>query len=102
MSGGAIRSLVMPIRMTGSESLSFFVICGSSISSGRSPRTRATASRTSFAASSMERPGTNSMTVRPRPRWLVEEMVLMPDTPATAPSMISVTSVSMISGAAPV
>lgn len=102
ISAGLIRSLVIAIRITGSEALSLLVTWGSSTSSGSSSRTRATASRTSFAASSMSRWVSNSITVRPRPRPLWDEIVLTPAIPATAPSMISVMSVSTISGAAPV
>ena len=75
----------MASRMTGSASASFLTICGSSTSSGRSPRTRPTASRTSFAASSTLRSISNSMTVRLRPRRLCELIDLTPLIPATAP-----------------
>jgi hypothetical protein len=97
-----MRSLTTAMRMIGSASASLLTMRGSSTSSGRRPRTRPTASRMSLAASSILRPLTNSTVVRLRPVRLCEEIVLTPLTPAMAPSMTSVMSASMISGAAPV
>jgi hypothetical protein len=62
---------------------------------------RPTASRTSLAAASMSRPMTNSMVVRLRPCRLSELIERMPEMLETAPSMVSVKSVSTTSGAAP-
>ena len=102
ISSGACRSEVTASRITGSASLSFLMTRGSPAPSGRLARMRPMASRTSFAASSILRPISNSMTVRLRPRRLCEPMVLMPGTPAIELATSSVMSVSTICGDAPV
>jgi hypothetical protein len=96
-----MRSEVTATRITGSASASLFTTCGSSASSGRSPRTRPTASRTSLAATSISTLVSNSMVTRLRPCRLSELMVRMPEIAAIAPSTVSVMSVSITSGAAP-
>ena len=102
ISAVVIRSDVAASRITGSALASLLTMRGSSASSGSLPRTRPTAARTSFAASSMSRPVTNSTVVWLRPCRLSEVMLRMPLIEATAPSTGSVMSVSTISGAAPV
>ena len=74
---------------------------GSSTSSGRSPRVRATRSRTSLAAASRSRPSSNSMVIIETCSRLSEVTCLTPSMPFTWSSMGSVTEVSTTSGAAP-
>jgi len=101
ISAVVIRSEVMARRITGEASASLLTTCGSSASSGSSPRTRPTASRTSLAATSISTPVSNSMVTRERPWRLSDAMVRIPAIDATAPSTASVMSVSITSGAAP-
>ena len=62
---------------------------------------RATRSRTSAAAASGSRPTQNSIVTVERSFWLAEVIWRMPSSPATEPSMSSVTRLSMTSFAAP-
>ena len=56
---GVCRALENASQMIGSALASTLAMIGSSISSGRSPRTRPTRSRTSAAAASGSRPSLN-------------------------------------------
>jgi hypothetical protein len=68
--------------MIGSEVVSTFATSGGSASSGRLLSTRATRSRTSFAADSMSRLSANSIVMRERSSWLLERRVSTPSSPA--------------------
>src|SRR5919202_1528874 len=74
---------------------------GSSTLRGRSPRMRATASRTSLKARSGSASSRNSTVVEEAPSVTVEVMWRTPATPATAPSTALVTCVSISAGAEP-
>ena len=101
ISAVVIRSDVIARRMTGSALASLFSTSGASASRGRRVVTRPTASRTSFAAASMSWPASNSMVMRDWP-WRLSELIdRIPEIEATAPSIVSVMSVSMTCGAAP-
>jgi len=74
---------------------------GSSMSVGSFARIVETFSRTSWTAMSMSRSRTNSTVTTETPSVLVEAMVLTPLIVLMASSILSVTSMSMISGLAP-
>jgi hypothetical protein len=74
---------------------------GSSMSPGRSLRTRVTASRTSFIARSMSLPNWNSIAVAERPSVTVELRCDTSPTVATAFSTSRVTCASSSDGEAP-
>ena len=69
--------------------------------SGSLRLTRLMASRMSEAALSMSVPGRNSTWIRPLFSSEAERIRCMPDTRATAPSSMEMTSASMVSGEAP-
>jgi hypothetical protein len=77
------------------------VMTGSSMSPGRSPRTRVTASRTSFTARSRSLPNWNSTEVDDTPSETVDMMCDTSPTVDTAFSITRVTCVSSSAGAAP-
>ena len=81
-------------HMMAPELASTLRMTGGSMPSGRRPRTRETASRTSAAADSWLRLSWNSMLTDERSFWLDERISRMPSRPATAPSMISVMRLS--------
>lgn len=87
--------------MIGSAAESTLPISGGSASSGRLAATRATRSRTSFAASSTERDGSNSRLMLERPSRLCEVIFVTPSMPATRSSMTCVILVSTTSADAP-
>ena len=89
------------ILTTDSASLSALIIAKRSTPSGNSRCTRLTASRVSLAASSRLMPGRNSTRTRELPSSLEAFIDLTPDTLATAPSSLLVTSVSTVSGEPP-
>src|SRR5687768_15682194 len=82
-------------------SASTLAITGSSISSGSRPRTRATRSRTSLAATSGSAPRRKRTVMRLCSGSLDEVSVSMPSMPAIEPSSTCVTWLSMISALAP-
>ena len=96
-----IRSLVSAMKMIDCASASTLAITGSSISSGSRPRTRATRSRTSLAATSGSVPRRKRTVIRLSSDWLLEVSDSMPSIPEIDPSRICVTCVSMISALAP-
>ncbi len=96
------RSLVSEIRNTGWLSLSALTTRGSSASSGSRLATEPTASRTSAAAASMSRSVVKVIRVWPPPSREVDSIRRTPSIRATAPSITSVISVSMMAAAAPV
>ncbi len=87
--------------MTGSALKSTLAISGGSASGGSALTTRATRSRTSFAASSTERSGANSRLMFERPSMLCEVILVTPSSPATRSSITCVIFVSTTSAAAP-
>ena len=95
------RSLEKAIQMIGSALASTLAITGSSMSSGRSARTRPTRSRTSAAASSGSRARRKVTVISLSPSRLTDLMVLMPSTPEIESSRIVVIWVSTISAEAP-
>ncbi len=88
--------------MTGLESVFTFMITGSVMSSGSRERMAEICSRTSWTARSMSRSSSNSTMTEDEPSMLEDETVRTPFTVLTASSILSVTSMSMISGLAPV
>ncbi len=94
-------SLDSDSQMIGSAPKSTLPTSGGSASGGRLPTTRATRSRTSLAASSTERPGSNSRLMLERPSVLCEVILVMPSSPATRSSITCVILVSTTSADAP-
>ena len=87
--------------MIGKASASVFSMTGSSMSSGRRPRTRATLSRTSWAASSIGRSRLNSRVMVAICSWLLLVRVRSPSTLVSSSSSTSVTADSITCGLAP-
>ena len=94
-------SLATASCITGSASASALTMVRFSSPVGRSRCTRATASRTSLAATTRSTLGLNSMMMRKLPSSLAERTRATPGTRAAAPSSKRVTSASSVSGAAP-
>ena len=92
---------VTPTHMMAEALASTLRTTGVSAPSGRRPETRDTASRTSEVAASGSRETSNSMETEERSFWLWDVIWRMPSMPATAPSMISVTRLSITSFEAP-
>ncbi len=86
---------------TGAASGSTLPTCGVSASSGRSASTESMRSRTSWAATSPSFSRTNITCTSDMPSLETEVSVSMPLTVLTAASILSVTSLSTSSGAAP-
>jgi len=74
-------------QITGSALKSTLPISGGSASGGSCAATRETRSRTSFAASSTSRSGTNSRLMLERPSTLCEVILVMPSRPDTRSSI---------------
>ena len=89
------------ILMMGCASASALTTASCSTSGGKLRCAWLTASRTSAAAVSKSTSGKNSIWVRKLFSSLPERMFLIPDTRATAPSIMLVTCASMVSGDAP-
>ena len=87
-------------RMIASESASALTMVGASASSGRL-RNAPIASRRSLAATLRSVESSNWMVTRLWPALLCEEIETTPGVRATAPSMIAVISLSIVSGVAP-
>ncbi len=87
--------------MIGSALKSTLPISGGSASCGSWAATRATRSRTSFAASSTGRPGSNSRLMLDRPSTLWDVIFVTPSSPATRSSITCVILVSTTSAEAP-
>ena len=94
-------SEVTASRITASELASALTMRGGSAVSGIWLATRPTASRTSEAATLRSTPSLNSMVTRLEPKEEEDEIDLTPETRATAPSIVSVSSRSTVSAAAP-
>lgn len=94
-------SEVTASRITGSELASALTMRGLSAVPGIWLEMRLTASRTSEAATSRSTSSLNSMVTRLLPKEEVDEIDLTPETRATAPSIVSVSSRSTVSAAAP-
>jgi hypothetical protein len=101
ISSGDSVSLFMPIHSIGRASASCLLTIGSRMSSGRAPRTLATRSRTSCAATSIGRDRLNSMVMLLTCSRLSLVSVLIPSTVLITSSSRSVTSVSTTPAAAP-
>jgi hypothetical protein len=95
------RAAESAIARTGEESGSNLSTTGVSISSGRSLRTPFTRSRTSWAATSLSFSRMNLTVTRETPSTVVDWSWSIPLIVLTASSILSVTSVSSSSGAAP-
>jgi hypothetical protein len=95
------RSLDTAIQKIGCAFTSTLATIGSSASLGSSPRTRATRSRTSFAACSTSRFSSNSIVMTEPCSRLDEVIVFTPSSVANCSSSTSVISVSTTLGLAP-
>ena len=100
-SASSCTRLDMARRMIGCASLSALTTRSCSTRSGRSRCTRLTASRTSLAAVSRSVPGLNSTRIRLLFSSLEDRISRTPVTRAAASSKMEVTSLSIVSGAAP-
>ena len=89
-------------RMIASPLVSALAMVGGSASSGRLRCALPTASRRSLAATLMSVESENCTVTRLRPLVEVDWMSVQPETPAAAFSMTLVTSLSIVSGVAPV
>src|SRR5262245_19404611 len=87
--------------MMACASASTLAMIGSSTSSGSCPRTRDTRSRTSLAAASVSRSGTNSIVICDTSSRLSDLMLLTPSIPEMLSSSGCVTWLSMTCGLAP-
>ena len=92
---------VTAMRITGWALASALTISGWSAVSGSWLTIRATASRTSVAATSISTLSLNSSVTRDRPKRELDEIDRTPDTRPTAPSIRPVSSWSTVSGEAP-
>src|SRR5262245_23427728 len=87
--------------MMACASASTLAMIGSSTSSGSCPRTRDTRSRTSLAAASVSRSGTNSIVICDTSSRLSDLMLLTPSIPEMLSSSGCLTWLSMTCGLAP-
>ena len=101
ISSGPSVSLLTETTITGSASESACATTGSSISAGRRPRTRATRSRTSLAATSGFFSSLKRTLISLRPARVADSITSMPSMPAMESSSGLVTCDSITSAEAP-